>query len=77
MEQVESSWTPSEDGKMEKDHNILAVLAGEDTLVTGEVKKKLTDFVSHVFDHIEGKIVKVGLFLGKEAAVKEIEITRD
>lgn len=63
MEQIE-------DG--EEDHNILAKLHGEEVMIE-EVKSKLTEFVSHVFDHKIGKIVKVGRFLGKEDAEKYIE----
>lgn len=61
MEQIE-------DG--EEDHKVLALLTGEDTKINDEVKKDLTKFVSHVFDHLEGKIIKVGRFLGKEEAME-------
>lgn len=64
MEQVE-------DGK--EDHNILARLSGEETTIGEEIKSKLTDFVSHVFDHKADKVVKVGRYLGKEDAEKYIE----
>lgn len=68
MEQIE-------DGK--EDHNILAVLTGEDAEVTGEVKTTLTDFVLHVFDHIAGKAINVGNFLGRDAAINLIQKCRD
>lgn len=77
MEQTESSWTPDQQEVMEQDHNILACVAGEVCEVTEEVKETLTKFVSHVFDHIEGKKVQVGEFLPKEAAEAEIEKTKD
>lgn len=63
MEQIE-------DGK--EDHNILAKISGEEIVINKDIKNKLTEFVSHVFDHRIGKIVKVGRFLDKEAASKYI-----
>jgi inorganic pyrophosphatase len=77
MEQRESSWSEGRGGVMEEDHNILAGLIGEPAEITDEIKDKLTEFVSHVFDHIEGKVVKVGSFLDKEASEKEIRKTKD
>lgn len=64
MEQIE-------DGK--EDHNILARLSGEGAAVDERTKSKLTEFVSHVFDHKVGKIVKVGRFLGKDETEKYIK----
>ena len=55
-----------EDGKT--DHNILAVLPSENLEITETVKKNLTEFVQHVFDHRPNKIVKVGRFLNKKEA---------
>ncbi len=60
-----------EDGK--EDHNVLARLMGEDAEVDEKTKEVLTEFVSHVFDHRAGKVVKVGRFLGKEEAEKYIK----
>ncbi len=77
MEQIESSWSKEKGDVMEEDHNILACLIDEPVEVTDEIKSTLTEFVSHVFDHIEGKVVKVGTFLGKEAAEQEIKKTQD
>jgi len=77
MEQIESAWSPEGKNEMEEDHNVLACLVGEQAEVTEEVKNKLTEFVSHVFDHLEGKVVNVGAFLGKEAAEKVIIETED
>ncbi len=64
MEQIE-------DGK--DDHNILARLRGEDAQVDDMIQKELTEFVSHVFDHRVGKVVKIGRFLDKEEAEKYIK----
>ncbi len=64
MEQIE-------DGK--EDHNILTRLPGDEVTIDEEIKTKLTEFVSHVFDHRVGKVVKVGRFLGKEEAEKYIK----
>jgi inorganic pyrophosphatase len=55
MEQVE-------DGV--NDHNVLAKLIDEDAQVTPETEASLTAFVVHVFDHVDGKTVAVGRFLG-------------
>lgn len=60
-----------EDGK--EDHNILAVLPGETAVLGGDTKNKLTDFVSHVFDHRKEKVVKVGRFLGRNDAEQAIK----
>ena len=59
MEQIE-------DG--DQDHNILARLPGTDLQVTPEIERTLTDFVMHVFDHVDCKQIRVGRFLGSEAA---------
>ncbi len=56
-----------EDG--EEDNNILAVIEGEEAVIDGKLKEKLTEFVSHVFDHIEKKKVDPGEFRGREEAV--------
>lgn len=77
MEQTESSRSSERGDVMEKDHNILAHVVGESTELTAEIKRVLTEFVLHVFDHIDGKVVNVGSFLGQEAAEREIEKTRD
>jgi len=72
MQQIETSWNPDKKGVDEEDHNIIAVLNGEHVEIDNIIKKRLSDFVSHVFDHIEGKKVRVGEFLSKEDALKEI-----
>lgn len=75
MEQIESySAKPGDD---EEDHNILALLEDESFEVDDSLKKKLSEFVSHAFDHLPNKRVKVGNFLDKERAVKYIEDCRD
>ena len=63
MEQIEDR---------KEDHNILAKISGENVVINEEIKNTLTEFVSHVFDHRIGKIVKVGRFLDKIAAEKYI-----
>lgn len=60
MEQIEDD---------KEDHNVLAKLVDEEVLINEKIKKDLTEFVSHVFDHLVGKVVKVGRFLGKEEAL--------
>lgn len=68
MEQIE-------DGK--EDHNVLAVIRGENETLDGEARQALIDFVSHVFDHMEGKAIRAGDFLGAEAAVEYIRVHSD
>ena len=68
MEQIE-------DG--EADHNVLAVPRGQPFHVSFEVRSRLADFVSHVFEHVEGKQIRVGQFLGAEAAEAYIAHHRD
>jgi inorganic pyrophosphatase len=55
-----------EDGTI--DHNVLARLPGESTVVTEAIERALAAFVAHVFDHIEGKQIGVGQFLGPNDA---------
>lgn len=63
MEQIE-------DGK--EDHNVLARILDEEVSISEDIKHTLTEFVSHVFDHRIGKIVKVGHFLNKKATEEYI-----
>ena len=60
-----------EDGKV--DNNILAALSGEKSEVTDSIKRTLTDFILHVFDHIENKSIQIGKFFGKEEALSHIK----
>jgi len=68
MEQVEDN---------QEDSNILATLAGEDAQIDDEIKVELTEFAAHVFDHIKGKEIIVGRFLGKKEAVAYIKRCTD
>lgn len=68
MEQIE-------DGKA--DHNVIAVIQGEGDRLDSRTKQKLIDFVSHVFDHIVGKTVLAGNFLGRESAIDYIRQHED
>jgi inorganic pyrophosphatase len=52
----------TEDGQ--QDHNVLANLINEPMAVDGAVQRQLTEFVTHVFDHIPGRVVRAGRFLG-------------
>lgn len=56
-----------EDGK--EDHNVLAVIRGEEELLDVVTRQVLIEFISHVFDHIPGKMIQAGDFRGKEAAL--------
>jgi inorganic pyrophosphatase len=62
MEQKETSWSP-DSKEIETDHNVIAVPIGEDVDLTDEIKDELTDFISHVFDHISDKKIRTGEFL--------------
>jgi inorganic pyrophosphatase len=64
-----------EDGKI--DHNVLAVIQGEKGLVTKDVERALTAFVTHVFDHLPGKTIRVGKFRSREDAIQYISSHRD
>ena len=68
MEQIE-------DGEV--DHKVLAVLPGEQQALDLKIEQTLVDFCSHVFDHIEGKTMKIGGFLDKDAALKYVLQHRD
>jgi len=63
-----------EDG--EQDHNVLCVLPGEPRRVDEVVRHRLTEFVSHVFDDVPGRVVQAGPFDGPEAARRLIERCR-
>jgi inorganic pyrophosphatase len=68
MEQIE-------DGK--KDHNVLAVIRGEEERLDSKTKQELTEFVRHAFDHVAGKTVLVGNFRGRESAFDYIRQHKD
>jgi len=68
MEQIE-------DG--ENDHNVLAVPVGEVFELTEDVRGTLRDFVMHVFEHVPGKRMHVGQFLGVEAALDAVQRCQD
>ncbi len=54
------------------DHNIIACPSGEEVEVTAAARSALSEFVSHVFDHIEGKIVQPGRFLDAKVALRHL-----
>lgn len=62
-----------EEEDLKEDHNILAKISGEEIVIDDNIKNTLTEFISHVFDHMPEKIVKVGRFLDKEYAEKYIK----
>ena len=64
-----------EDG--DTDHNVLASVVGEPTSVTAAAQATLTEFVHHVFDHVEGKEVRAGRFLGPESAAAYVAAHAD
>lgn len=68
MEQIE-------DGK--EDHNVLLTLPGEGYKIDATTRNILVEFVSHVFDHIDGKFIQAGAFLGQQAALGYIKRHQD
>lgn len=60
MEQVENG---------EEDHNVLAGLPWEETPLDGAMKQRLSEFVTHVFDHVPERQIAVGRFWDKAVAV--------
>jgi inorganic pyrophosphatase len=78
MEQIELSRDTENIEKEEIDHNVLMVVKGENVdVMDDEIKNTLTDFVLHVFDHIQLNKNKVGNFLSKEAAIQYINSCKD
>jgi inorganic pyrophosphatase len=62
--------TQIEDGEV--DHNILGICCGEELVLSEEDMGRVQEFSRHVFDHIPGKVVKVGKFMEKGAAERYI-----
>jgi inorganic pyrophosphatase len=59
-----------EDGAI--DHNIIARPVGEPQQITAALEAQLVDFVSHVFEHLPGKVVRAGRFLDAPAALQHL-----
>jgi inorganic pyrophosphatase len=68
MEQIE-------DGK--EDHNVLAVIRGEEERLNDRAKQILIEFVRHVFDHVAGKTIQAGAFRDRLAAVEHVSRHKD
>jgi inorganic pyrophosphatase len=75
MEQTETSW--EHPGEQEEDHTVLATLIGETARIDETLKSVMREFVFHIFDHIPGKKIILGQFLGKEAAIQYIKKCMD
>lgn len=71
LEQTETSW--ERPGEEEEDHTVLATLVGETACIDEALKSALRDFILHIFDHLPGKKITLGQFLGKEAAIRYIQ----
>lgn len=65
----------TEDGL--SDNNVLAKVVGERAKVIAEVRKVLTQFVQNVFNHIPGRQIGVGDFLGPGQAARAIQTCSD
>ena len=68
MEQVE-------DGEI--DHKVLARQVDDREILDEAVKNALVEFARHVFDHTPGKLMEIGQFLDREAAMKYLEEHED
>lgn len=78
MEQIEKSWDKTRVDAEEFDHNVLVILKDDKQVsISNHVKNLLTDFVLHVFDHIQPNKNRVGNFLDKESALKYIHGCKD
>jgi hypothetical protein len=64
-----------EDGK--EDHNVLGVIRGDTGRLDSKTREALVEFVSHVFDHVAGKAIRAGNFLGQREALHYIAKHRD
>ena len=73
--QTESSW--EHPGEQEEDHTVLASLIGETARIDEAFKSSMREFILHIFDHIPGKKISLGEFLGKEAAIGYIKKCSD
>jgi inorganic pyrophosphatase len=60
-----------------EDHNVIAVIQGEDEHLDDRVKQILIQFVRHVFDHIAGKTIQAGAFRDRLAAVEHVSRHQD
>ncbi len=64
--------------KIVSNDNVIVVLAEENTsILTENVKKKLTEFVLHVFDDIRQNKTRVGRFCPKQEAINYINKYKD
>ena len=77
MEQIETTWDQSKENTEEEDHNLLAVFPEEQIAIDDRMKNSLREFVSHAFDHLPNKKVRVGNFLDKKAALQYMEKCKD
>ena len=59
-----------EDGK--EDHNVIAIMHDGEANIEEGLRETLVEFVTHVFDHIPGKQISAGAFLGRDAAFRHI-----
>ncbi len=62
---------------VEEDSNVLAIFSDENFEINDNIKEKLLDFISHVFDHLPAKKLKVWNFLDQNKAIQYIENRRD
>ena len=64
-----------EDGQA--DHKVLAVLRDDEHPIERIPIAELTEFVTHVFEHIPGKVIAVGEFKDQNAALRYLSDCQD
>jgi len=73
MEQLEITLDKDKGEVVEEDYNVLAVFPDEKIEIDDMKKEQLREFVSHVFDHLPNKKVRVGNFLDQNSALQHIK----
>ena len=69
--------TVEDEGEDQVDHNVLAVPVGEAAVLDPSIESELREFVEHVFDHVEGKVLTTGTLLDAQAAIDFINASLD
>jgi inorganic pyrophosphatase len=57
----------------QNDPKILACLIGEHIVIDESIRSDLREFITHVFDHLPNKKIKIGNFLGVDPAQELIK----
>lgn len=62
---------------IQNEAGVLAALPGETPVIDEETKAAFTEFIAQAFDHVPGKQIAAGRFLGREAAEAQIRAWAD